>query len=244
MYDEDDLIGIKHLFYAIQYAQLKYDWAERLIMAGCDDRMAHKWVAEMGHVVDEIERSLRFLVEYFRKKDRDRILEAVIGWANYTHDISAWYFENAMTALQEYMAQTSFSDSEPEMQTGKNSKRFMEDHSAKLEKIRGDVTALLDDIQYTHLKHWPKHLVAHGIDEREAYLWATEISSVLDQYRSSLLKLINVLNETDVDRIPNLVYDWSVYISTVIVHKVHDPMLALEKLIEPMLPPEREGDEE
>jgi hypothetical protein len=67
MYDEDDLIGIKHLFYAVQYAQLKYDWAERLIMAGFDDRMAHKWVAEMGHVVDEIERSLRYLIDDFKK---------------------------------------------------------------------------------------------------------------------------------------------------------------------------------
>jgi hypothetical protein len=147
-----------------------------------------------------------------------------------------------MTALQEYIAQTSFS--EPDMQTADRPKQHMEDHSANLEKIRGDITVLLDEIQYTHLKQWPEHLIRHGIGEKDAHIWATEIASVLDQYRSSLLKLIDVLNENDVERIPKVVYDWSVYISEVIVPKVHDPMLALDKLIEPMRPHEPEDDDE
>lgn len=241
MYDEDDRIGIKHLFWALQYAQLKYDWAERLIMAGFDDRKAHKWVAEMGHVVDEIERSLRFLVQDLNVTERDQILVQVVGWANYTHYMSAWYFESAMTRLQEYLAQNS--SAEPDGQTEDTSGRPMEDHSANLDKIKGDVITLLDDVQYRHMERWPKHLVANGIDEKDAHLWANEIGFVLDQYRSSLLKLIDVLNETDVERIPKLVYDWSMFISDIIVPKVHDPMVALEKRIEPMLPPDPEENE-
>ena len=59
---EDLKPRIKSLMQEIEFTHLKKNWMKQLIEAGIDQEDMHQWVAEIGHVIDEYERSLRYLV--------------------------------------------------------------------------------------------------------------------------------------------------------------------------------------
>lgn len=94
---------IKTLLEEIEYNHLKKTWTERLIVAGIDEREAHKWAAEIGHVVAEYQNSLKYLTDLLQETDSERIPQRVNDWADYTRDISAFIFEGAMRRLQEQL---------------------------------------------------------------------------------------------------------------------------------------------
>ncbi len=87
----DDLkVRIKSLMQEIEYTHLKKNWVQQLISVGIEKEDAYKWVAEIGHVVDEYERSLRYLVEMFQENDVERIAVQLESWVAYTHDMTMW----------------------------------------------------------------------------------------------------------------------------------------------------------
>ena len=85
---------IKDLMREIEFTHLKKNWVEQLIEAGIEKQDIDKWVVEIGHVVDEYERSLRLLVEMFQEKDIQRIAEKLESWVAYTHDMTMWKLDD------------------------------------------------------------------------------------------------------------------------------------------------------
>ncbi|MBZ0275150.1 MAG: hypothetical protein K8I60_03340 [Anaerolineae bacterium] len=105
--------------------------------------------------------------------------------------------------------------------------------------LKERIKQVLDELIQVHLyKRWPEHMIALGIDEDEARTWGAEISHVVDEYRSTLMDLTNILGETDMDRIHRQVHSWAVGISEVTVPEIEEPMRYLEKLLDKYLPPE------
>lgn len=97
----DDLkLRVKTLLHEIEYTHLKKDWVERAIQAGIAQDDVYKWVAEIGHVVDEYERSLRFLINLLQQNETEPIAEKLEGWIAYTHDITVWRLDDVMKELK------------------------------------------------------------------------------------------------------------------------------------------------
>src|SRR5689334_21543248 len=80
-----------------------------------------------------------------------------------------------------------------------------------LDDLKKRIKDFLDEIEYVHLKEaWPKRLSGIGINERDAQIWAAEIGHVVEEYQSSLMRLADLLEETDPERIPLRVHSWAV----------------------------------
>lgn len=90
---------IKTLLYEIEYTHLKKNWAERLIEAGIEKEDSYRWVAELGHVVDEYERSLRFLAEMLATSDANSAAQELDSWIAYTQDITIWKLGEVVSQL-------------------------------------------------------------------------------------------------------------------------------------------------
>ncbi len=100
MFDELRM-RIKTLLDEIEYTHVKRNWVERLIAAGIEERDAHQWAAEVGHIVDEYERSLRFLVDLLEKtSDPAAAAEALEGWVAYTRDLTIWKLDEVTNELK------------------------------------------------------------------------------------------------------------------------------------------------
>jgi hypothetical protein len=114
-----------------------------------------------------------------------------------------------------------------------------------MDDLKVRIKEVLDELIQTHLyKKWPEHLVGAGIDENEARAWGVEISQVVDEYRSTLMHLLDLLDESDPEQIPRNVHSWAVGISEVTVPEIQEPMLYLKGLLEEYLPPEPDDEEE
>lgn len=114
-----------------------------------------------------------------------------------------------------------------------------------MEDLKARIKALMTEIESTHLKKdWIERLIEAGIEKEAAYTWAAEIGHVIDEYRSTLMGLADVLAETDVDRIPRQVHSWAVGISEVTVAEIEEPMRYLEKQLDEFLPPEPDDEDE
>ena len=102
MKDLDDLKSrIKALMHEIEFTHLKKDWVEKLIALGIEEEDVGTWVAEIGHIVDEYERSLRFLVEMFQKDgDIETIVEDIEGWVAVARDNTMWKIDDVTQELQ------------------------------------------------------------------------------------------------------------------------------------------------
>ena len=108
-----------------------------------------------------------------------------------------------------------------------------------LDDLKARIKALLEEIEYTHLKKtWPEQLIKAGISEIEAHKWAAEIGHVVEEYQSSLTRLVDLLQENDSQRIPQQVHSWAVGTFEVSVPEIEEPMRYLEGLLEKYLPPE------
>lgn len=97
----EDLKGrIKVLLHEIEFTHLKKNWAERLIAAGVEKEDSYKWVAEIGHVVDEYERSLRFLADMLETSDASSAAQKLESWIAYTRDMTIWKLDDVVKELQ------------------------------------------------------------------------------------------------------------------------------------------------
>lgn len=97
---EDLRKRVKDLMREIEFAHLKKDWRLRIIEAGIDESDANKWVAELGHIVDEYERSLRFLIDLLREhSEAGKIASNLDGWLAYTRDMTLWKLEDVTNEL-------------------------------------------------------------------------------------------------------------------------------------------------
>ena len=111
--------------------------------------------------------------------------------------------------------------------------------------LKERIKEVLDELIQLYLyKKWPEHLIALGIDENDARTWGVEISQVVDEYRSTLLLLSDLLTENDAEKVPVKTHSWAVGISEVTVPEIREPMQYLEKLLEKYLPPEDNFDDE
>jgi hypothetical protein len=114
-----------------------------------------------------------------------------------------------------------------------------------VEDLKTRIKALLSEVEFTYLKRtWVEHLAETGIDEGEARKWAAEIGHVVDEYQSSLIRLVDLLEETDPERIPQCVHSWVVGRLEVTIPEIEDPMRYLEGLLEKYLPPEPDDEDE
>jgi hypothetical protein len=107
----------------IEFTHLKKNWVERLIAADVEKQDAYKWVAEIGHVVDEYERSLRFLVDLLQTNDASSAALKLESWVAYTRDMTIWKLGDVMTSCKgdtkntyhpRWMTKTSFHSSTPD----------------------------------------------------------------------------------------------------------------------------------
>ena len=98
---EDLKARIKTLMHEIEYTHLKKNWVEQLIETGIEERDAYKWVAEIGHVVDEYERSLRYLVELLEENEIERVADGLRIWIGHTRDITIWKLDDVMKELED-----------------------------------------------------------------------------------------------------------------------------------------------
>ena len=97
---EDLKPRIKVLLNEIEFTHLKKNWAERLIAAGVEKEDVGTWTAEIGHIVDEYERSLRFLVDLLQTSDASHAAQELESWIAYTRDMTIWKLDDVMKALQ------------------------------------------------------------------------------------------------------------------------------------------------
>jgi hypothetical protein len=97
---EDLKARVKTLMYEIEYTHLKKLWVERVIKAGIAPEDAYKWVAEIGHIVDEYERSLRFLLDLLQESKPERVAQKLESWLAYTRDMTVWKLEDVTKELE------------------------------------------------------------------------------------------------------------------------------------------------
>jgi len=97
----EDLKGrIKALLNEIEFTHLKKNWTERLIARGVAKEDSYEWVAEIGHIVDEYERSLRFLTDMLEISDAIGAAQKLESWIAYTRDMTIWRLDDVVNQLQ------------------------------------------------------------------------------------------------------------------------------------------------
>ena len=94
---------IQTLVEEIQIEYLHKTWTERLIASGIDEHEAYKWIAEIGHVIDEYRRNLGFIADLFEKDSPTLGPEKINDWAAYTHDMGVFIIEGATSRLQDHL---------------------------------------------------------------------------------------------------------------------------------------------
>ena len=115
----DDLkFRIRALLEEIEFVHLKGNWVEKISHLGIDPRDASKLGAEIGHIVDEYQRSLRYLVDLLQNDDPKRIPEDIAGWAGYTLSLGVYKIEDPVAQIQiiieKYLPVKSEKDDEDE----------------------------------------------------------------------------------------------------------------------------------
>lgn len=97
---EDLKARIQALMHEIEFTHLKQNWVTHLIEMGVEKEDAYKWVAEIGHVVDEYERSLRNLVDVFEETDVENLAVELRTWIKITGDMTVWTIAKSMKRLE------------------------------------------------------------------------------------------------------------------------------------------------
>jgi hypothetical protein len=107
-----------------------------------------------------------------------------------------------------------------------------------MSELKSQIQSLFKEIEFTQLKKvWIESLIANGIDEKDAGLWAVEIGHVVNTYQSNLTRLAELLAETDVDRVPERVHNWVVGTLEDTIPVMTEPLQYLEKQLEKYIPP-------
>lgn len=113
-----------------------------------------------------------------------------------------------------------------------------------MDDLKARIKSFLDEVEFTYVKKtWLEHLTTVGIDKDEASVWVAEIGHVIEEYQSSLMRLADLLEEADVERIPQRVHSWAVGRIEVTIPEIEEPMRYLEGILEKYLPPEPNDDE-
>ena len=107
-----------------------------------------------------------------------------------------------------------------------------------MEDLKSRINTLLEEIIYVHLReHWVEKLVVSGINREEAIHWAVEIGEVVDEYRSGLASLAELLSaEARPNSITEELYHWAAGIRTLSISEIDAPLQRLENALEQYLP--------
>lgn len=117
--------------------------------------------------------------------------------------------------------------------------RKAERKNSSMDDVKHRIKELLDEIIQVRLwQAWPERLNTMGVEADEARTWGAEISQVVDEYRSTLMSLADLLDETDPEQIRTKVHSWAIGISEVTVPEIQEPMKYLASKIEGRLPAE------
>lgn len=115
---EDLTEQIKRLLHELEYTSLKKDWLERIIAGGVEKDDAYKWVAEIGHVIDEYESNLQILLSLFKTSDAISAAQKLDSWFAYTRDLTVWKLEDVLVQLkgryEHYLPPESEDEDEPD----------------------------------------------------------------------------------------------------------------------------------
>ena len=101
----DDLkLRIKTLLEEIEFVHLNRIWFEKISKLGIEVHDAGNLAVEIGHIVDEYQRSLRYLVDLLQNDDPKRIPEDIASWAAYTLDLGVYKIEDPIAEIQKILA--------------------------------------------------------------------------------------------------------------------------------------------
>jgi hypothetical protein len=70
---------------------------------GIDEREAHRWAAELGHVVDEYRSTLRELAGLFDETDPEQIPQKIYSWAVGIQEVTVPEIAEPMKYLEELL---------------------------------------------------------------------------------------------------------------------------------------------
>lgn len=114
---------------------------------------------------------------------------------------------------------------------------------ATREDLGTQIKGLLHETEYKYVKNlWVKQLIESGIGEKEAKKWAAEIGHVIDEYQSSLMRLVDLMQETDPMLIPQRIHSWAVGRLEVTIPEIEDRMKYLAGELQKYLPEEEDKD--
>jgi hypothetical protein len=111
----DDLKArVKAFLDEFEFTYLKRKWVEQLIEVGIDEREAHRWAAELGHVVDEYQTTLMLLAELFLVTDPEQIPQKIYSWAVGIQEVTVPEIAEPMKylaeQLEEYLPPDDYDD--------------------------------------------------------------------------------------------------------------------------------------
>jgi len=81
-----------------------------------------------------------------------------------------------------------------------------------MDELKQRINILFEEIESIHLrKTLLINLTAAGIDKSEAQDWTLEIGQIVDEYERSLRILIDLIQESEQERIPQKFESWLAY---------------------------------
>lgn len=114
-----------------------------------------------------------------------------------------------------------------------------------MDDLKTRIKMLLEEVENIHLKKtWPEHLIGIGVSEDDARVWAAEIGHVVEEYQSSLIRLVDLLQESNLEYIPEKVYSWAVGRVEVTIPEIEEPMRYLQGILQKYIPPEPDDEED
>jgi hypothetical protein len=225
---EDRGSRTKALMYELEFTYLKRDWLERIVAGGVERRDGHVWIAEIGHVVDEYERSLRYLF-WHREIGRPReTAEEVFGWASYTEDMTVWKLGDVCEALdgayKNYLPPAGYVPSKK--------------GNGAMDELKTRISALLEEIEYVHLKRdWTRRVIAEGTSAEDGLKCATELANIINEYKIHLFKTIDLLGTSEAHDAAQALEAWIAYTRDVAMRRISEALAAIMDCLEKYQPP-------
>ncbi|WP_162909286.1 hypothetical protein [Aggregatilinea lenta] len=114
-----------------------------------------------------------------------------------------------------------------------------------MESLEARMQALLWGDELKQLKQtWTKHLIEAGVTEADARQCAAEIIPVLETIESTFVRLVNLFQINDPERILLETDCWSILVSDINVSIVKDSMGYMMAQLSRYLPPEEDDEDE
>lgn len=114
-----------------------------------------------------------------------------------------------------------------------------------MDELKQRIMTLFEEIESIHLrKTLLANLTAAGIDKSEAHNWTLEIGEIVDEYARSLHILIDLIQESDQERIPQKLEGWFAYTEDISLFKIADIVKYLQNKLQKYLPPEPDDEED